>query len=68
MVMFSVGDGKQTFLVETATLHVSEPADLMDLLHAQQQLLEKVMNREDMRLYELRAQQISELLQQLSRG
>jgi hypothetical protein len=68
MVMFSLGNGKQTFLDDGTTLPVSEPSDLLRLLRAQQQLLEKAMNKEDMTLYETRAQQISELLQQLSNG
>jgi hypothetical protein len=66
--MFSLGNGKETFLDDGTALQVSEPADLLRLLRAQQQLLEKTMSKEDMALYEMRAQQISELLQQLSNG
>ena len=68
MVMFSLGDSKETFVDDGATLQVSEPPDLLRLLRAQQQLLEKAMSKEDMTLYEMRAKQISELLQQLSNG
>ena len=68
MVMFSLGDSKETFVDGGTTLQVSEPPDLLRLLRAQQQLLEKAMSKEDMTLYEMRAKQISELLQQLSNG
>jgi len=67
-VMFSLGDSKETFVDDGATLQVSEPPDLLRLLRAQQQLLEKAMSKEDMTLYEMQAKQISELLQQLSNG
>jgi len=66
MVMFSLGNGKQTSFDDGTTLQVSEPTDLLGLLRAQQQLLEKAMTQKDMTLYEMRAQQISELLQQMS--
>jgi hypothetical protein len=68
MVMFSLGDSKETFVDDGTTLQVSEPPDLLRLLRAQQQLLEKAMSKEDMTLYEMQAKQISELLQQLSNG
>jgi hypothetical protein len=68
IVMFSLGNSKETFVDEGTALQVSEPADLLRLLHAQQQLLEKAMSKEDMTLYEMQAKQISELLQQLSNG
>jgi hypothetical protein len=67
-VMFSLGKGKETFFDDGTTLQVSEPSNLLRLLHAQQQLLENAMSKNDMTLYEMRAQQISELLQQLSNG
>jgi hypothetical protein len=68
MVMFSLGNSKETFLGDATTLQVSEPSDLLRLLRAQLQLLEKTMSQKDLALYEARAQQISELLQQLING
>jgi hypothetical protein len=68
MVMFSLGNRKETFLGDATTLQVGEPSDLLRLLRAQQQLLEKAMSYKDLDLYEARAQQIYELLQQLSNG
>jgi hypothetical protein len=68
MVMFSLGNGKETFFDDGTTLQVSEPSNLLRLLRAQEQLLEKAMSKKDMILYEVRAEQISELLQQLRNG
>ncbi len=63
--MFSLGNSKQTLLDDGPTFQISEESDLWLLLRAQQQLLEKAMNKQDMILYERQAQQIFELLQQL---
>jgi hypothetical protein len=67
--MSSLGNGKQAIIVEHGTaLQVGEPFLLLQLLRAQQQLLEKTMSGKDMALYEAQAEQISELLLQLSTG
>jgi hypothetical protein len=67
--MFSLGNGKQTIIVDGGTtLQVGEPSQLLQLLRVQQQLLERAMSEKDMALYEMQAEQISELLLQLSTG
>lgn len=66
--MFSLGNDKQTFIDDGTTLQPSEPFHLLQLLRAQEQLLEKAMSERDMTLYEMQAEQISKLLLQLSDG
>jgi hypothetical protein len=66
--MFSLGGGKETLVEERSTLELDEASGLLSLVRAQEQLLERAMNKDDMSLYEVRAQQISELLQQLTNG
>jgi hypothetical protein len=66
--MFSLGSGKGTFVDNGTRVQISEVFDLLRLLRAQEQSLDRTMSEEDMRLYETRALQISELLQQVTNG
>jgi hypothetical protein len=65
--MFNLGSDKEAVDDGTA-LQVREASDLLRLLHAQEQLLERAMSGRDMSIYEIRAQQISELLEQMING
>jgi hypothetical protein len=67
IVMFSLGSDKETFADDGSALLLSETFDLLRLVRAQEQLLDGAMSKEDMNLYESRAQRICELLQQLTR-
>lgn len=61
--MFIRVNGKMTFLDHKTAVLVSEASDL---LRGQERLLKGFMSTEDMMLYEARAQQIDELLRELT--
>ena len=63
--MFTLGNGKEIFIDDGTGLQVREVSDLLDLLRAQEQLLDRAMSRQEMSVYETHAQQISELLDQM---
>lgn len=64
--MFSLRSGKETFVDDGTGLQVREASDLLGLLRAQEQLLERAMSQKDMNLYETHAQRISELIEQMT--
>jgi len=66
--MFSLHNGKEKFVDNGTTVHASEISELLRLLRDQEQLVDGTMSEEDMRLYETRALQICELLEQVTRG
>jgi hypothetical protein len=68
IVMFSLDSGQEAS-TEDETIHqVSDVSDLLRLLRAQEQLLDGAMTEKDLNSYEIRAQQISELLKRHNNG
>jgi hypothetical protein len=68
IVMFSLDSGKETSTDDGTTHEVSDVSDLLRLLRAQEQLLDRAMTEKDLNSYEIRAQQISELLKRHDNG
>jgi hypothetical protein len=68
IVMFSLDSGKETSTDDGTAHQVSDVSDLLRLLRAQEQLLDGAMTEKDLNSYEIRAQQISELLKRHNNG